>query len=160
MNGMFKPGLSLAAVIASALLLSASAKAETDCKSWLLGVCTSRYTEAEQAQINAQKWLEGVLRDPARSGPVLEQRLRKQVRYSNGLLLIEDPGLHGITTIPASSAWSVNCDEVTGVEVAWGSGDTAPVVELVPIGTKISRNACRELSQKVGDAVLRLTSGQ
>jgi hypothetical protein len=53
------------------------AAAETDCKSWLFGICTSRYTETEQAEINARKWLEATLLDLARAGPVLEQRLQQ-----------------------------------------------------------------------------------
>jgi hypothetical protein len=83
----------LTILIAAFLIAAGSspAAAETDCRSSFLGVCTSRFTPAEQAEINARKELEALLRDPTRAGPELERRLRKQVRYSNGLLLIEDP---------------------------------------------------------------------
>lgn len=147
-------------LVAALWLLSPPALAQTECKSQLFGVCTSRYTPEEQAQINAQRWLESVLRDPARSGQVLEQRLRRQVRYANGLLLIEDPILHGVTTLPATIGWSVSCDEITGVQVSFGSGDSGAVLDLVPLGTKISKSTCSRISQEVGAAVLRLTSGQ
>jgi len=140
-------------------LLNWPALAETECKSSIFGICTRRYTSEEQAQINGQRWLESALRDPARSGLVLEQRLRKQVHYSNGLLLIEDPILHGITTLPATIAWSVSCD-VTGVAVSFGSGDSGSVVDLVLVGTKISQGSCSRISQELGTAVLRLASGQ
>jgi hypothetical protein len=98
-----RPGGSETSSVAPPVAPPLVAVAETDCKSSLFGLCTSHYTPAEQAQINAQKWLEAVLRDPARAGVVLEQRLRKQVRYSSGLLLIQDPILHGITTLPATA---------------------------------------------------------
>jgi hypothetical protein len=91
----------------SILLLSSPAVAETDCKSWFFGMCTSRYTPSEQAGINAQRRLEALLRDPTRAGPELEQRLRKQVHYSSGLLLIEAPVLHSTTTLPATIGWAI-----------------------------------------------------
>jgi|SRR5579864_4819176 len=138
------------------------AAAETDCKSWLFGICTGRYTSAEQAEIDAQKRLEAALRDPARAGPELERRLRKQVRYSNGLLLIEDPILHGITTLPATTEWAIDCG-VLGVAVTFGAtgeNGAGTEVNLVPIGTTISNYACRGVSEVLGAAILRLTSGQ
>jgi hypothetical protein len=94
---------------------------------------------------------------------VLEQRLRKQVRYSNGLLLIQDPILHGITTLPATVGWSISCNENLGVQVIFGAGGdsgSGSEVELVPSGTRVQRNACSGISEMVGAAVLRLTSGQ
>jgi hypothetical protein len=155
-----------AAIVVAIFTIAARASiavAETDCKSWILGICTSYYTPVEQAEINARKQLEAVLRDPARAGPLLEQRLRKQVRYSNGLLLIEDPILHGITTLPATAGWSISCDENLGMQVIFGAGGEnggGTEVELVPLGTRVQRNACFGLSELLGAAVLRLLSGQ
>jgi hypothetical protein len=155
-----------AAIVIAIFAIAAGASvavAETDCKSWILDICTSHYTPAEQAEINARKQLERVLRDPARAGPVLEQRLRKQVRYSNGLLLIEDPILHVITTLPTTAGWSISCDENLGMLVIFGAGGEnggGTEVELVPIGTRVQRDACSGLSELVGAAVLRLMSGQ
>jgi hypothetical protein len=134
--------------------------AETDCKSSLFGICTSRYTPEQQSQIDAQRRLEALLRDPVRAGPELERRLRKQIRYSNGLLLIEDPILHGITTLPATTGWSIGCGEV-GIAITFGAaGEVGTEVELVPFGTKVATYACRGISDALGAAVLRLTSGQ
>jgi hypothetical protein len=50
-----------------------------------------------------------------------------------------------------------------GVQVSFGAtgGDgSGSTVELVPLGTTIGRNACSGISEVVGAAVLRLTSGQ
>jgi hypothetical protein len=96
------------------------AAAETDCKSWLFGICTSHNTLAEQAVVDAQRRLVALLRDPARAAPELEKRLRGQVHYSNGLLLIEDPILHGITTLPATTGWAIDCG-ILGVAVTFGA---------------------------------------
>jgi hypothetical protein len=138
------------------------AAAETDCKSWLFGICTSHNTPAEQAVVDAQRRLVSLLRDPARAAPELEKRLRGQVHYSNGLLLIEDPILHGITTLPATTGWAIDCG-ILGVAVTFGAtgeNGAGTEVNLVPIGTSISNYTCRGISEVVGAAVLRLTNGQ
>ena len=100
------------------------------------------------------------MKDPVHAGPELQRRLRKQVRYSNGLLLIEDPLLHQINTVPATAAWSVSCDDGVGVQVYFGGGENSTEVDVVPLGTRISKGACAAISEEVGTAVLRLTSGQ
>ena len=112
--------------------------------------------------MTAQRRLEALLRDPRGAGPELEQRLRKQVHYSGGLLLIEDPVLHGITTLPATIGWEIDCNN-WGVSVTFGAtGENGAGTEerLVPLGTRIENNVCRGISEAVGAAVLRLTSGQ
>jgi hypothetical protein len=142
--------------------LPAAGQTETDCKSWFFGVCTSRFTPAEQAEINARKRLEAILRDPARAGPELEQRLRKQVRYSNGLLLIDDPILHGVTTLPATAGWTISCNTL-GVTITFGAtgeNGAGTDVEIVPLATTVDADACNRISKVLGAAVLRLTSGQ
>lgn len=129
-------------LIAAAFIVAAGtlpAAGQTDCKSWFLGVCMSRFTSAEQAKRDAQTRLEALLRDPVRAGPELARRLREQVRYSNGLLLIEDPILHGITTLPATASWAISCDTL-GVRVTFGAtgeDDTGTDVEIVPLGTMV-----------------------
>jgi hypothetical protein len=138
------------------------AAGQTDCESWFFGVCTSRFTPTEQAEINARKRLEALLRDPARAGPELERRLRKQVQYSNGLLLVEDPIFHGVTTLPATAGWAISCDTL-GVSVTFGAtgeNDAGINVEIVPLGTAVEAGACDGISKALGAAVLRLTSGQ
>jgi hypothetical protein len=75
---------------------------EADCKSTLFGLCTSRHSDAEQAEINAGKRFEASLRDPAEAGPELERRLRQQLQYADGLLLIQEPLLDGVIVRPAT----------------------------------------------------------
>jgi hypothetical protein len=165
MGSVISASTGAAAILAAAFIIAAGtspAASETDCKSWFLGVCTSRFTPAEQAEINSRKRLEALLRDPARAGPELEQRLRAQVRYSNGLLLIEDPILHGVTALPATTGWAIGCD-ILGVRVTFGAtgeNGAGTEVELVPLGTTVASDACYGISNVLGAAVLRLTSGQ
>jgi hypothetical protein len=155
--------LTAAAFVVAAGTSPVAGQTETECKSWFLGVCTSRFTPTEQAEINARKRLEALLRDdPAKAGPELERRLRKEVRYSNGLLLIDDPILHGVTTLPATAGWTISCNTL-GVTVTFGAtgeNDAGTDVEIVPLGTTVDVNACDGISKVLGAAVLRLTSGQ
>ena len=108
-------------------------RTEADCKDVFYTVLRRN----EQAVVDAQGRLVALLRDPARATPELERRLRKQVRYSNGLLLIEDPILHGVTTLPATAGWAIDCD-MLGVRVTFGAtgeNGRGTEVELVPLGT-------------------------
>jgi hypothetical protein len=122
----------------------------------------ARFSQAEQAKIKSDERLRTLLRDPARAGPELERRLHQQVRYYNGVLLIEEPIMHGITTVPATAGWSISCDTL-GVEVDFdnaienGSGAS---VQLTSIGIGVSQSTCREISMALGTAVLRLTRGE
>jgi hypothetical protein len=165
MGSVISASRGAAAILAAAFIFAAGtspAAGETDCKSWFLGVCTSRFTPAEQAKIDSQKRLEALLRDPARAGPELERRLREQVRYSIGLLLIEEPILHGVTALPATAGWAIGCD-MLGVRVTFGAtgeNGAGTEVELVPLGTRVESSACYGISNALGVAVLRLTSGQ
>ncbi len=62
--------------------------------------------------------------------------------------------------LPATAGWSVSCNEITGVQVTFGSGDSGAVLDLVPLGTKISKSTCSRISHEAGGAVFRLASGQ
>lgn len=165
MGSVISASRGAAVILAAAIIVevgTSPAAGETDCKSWFFGVCTSRLTPAEQAEINSKKRLEAPLRDPTRAGPELERRLRKQVRYSNGLLQIEDPILHGVTALPATVGWAIGCD-MLGVRVTFGAtgeNGAGTEVELVPLGTKVKSKACYGISDVLGAVVLRLTSGQ
>jgi hypothetical protein len=134
----------------------------TWCKSSLLGVCTSRFTPAEQEKISSEKRLQALLSDPATAAPELERRLRQQVRYYNGVLLIEDPILHSVTALPATTAWSISCD-AGGVQVNFGDtsdNGSGAYVEITPIGIGAAPTACKGISARLGTAVLRLTRGE
>jgi hypothetical protein len=135
---------------------------EADCKSTLFGLCTSRYSNAEQAEINAGKRLEAILRDPAKAGPELERRLRQQIRYADGLRLIQEPLLGEVIVRPATVEWSVSCSFV-GIAVTLGGNvehGTGTEVVLAPVGTTINKAACPAISIAVGQAMLRITTGQ
>ena len=131
----------LAAAIALATLVSAAA-AQTSCKFSLLGVCTSYYTPAEQAGIDA------------RAASDVVHKLRAQVHYDNGTILVND-GV-SISAFPATIAWSTDCLD-TSVWVNFGS-DT--MVDVTPKNISLDAHACNNITRVLGAALLRLTRGE
>jgi hypothetical protein len=136
------------------------AAAETSCKSSWFGYCTSHFTPAEQAQIDANKEFQALLKDPVRLLPELEQRLRKQVRYDSGMLIIKEPLTDSIRTFPPTVRWSVAC-AVIGVSVNFGdtsengNGVTLNLTDFSGVDTHV----CQSISGPLGAAVKRLTRG-
>jgi hypothetical protein len=167
-------------IAASAASLSVPAVAKTECNSWLLGICIGHNTPAEQAAIDANRQLKIILEDPVQAPSILDRRLRQLIHYVNGVILIEDPFSHSITTVRANAPWSIVCDPDGSIEVVFRSvtiGNVASSeedlitkgqingigVELIPfevIGTvKFDKNYCSGISASLGQAVLPLTSG-
>jgi hypothetical protein len=133
------------ATILAAIALAApvpAAAAQTSCKFSLLGVCTSYYTPEEQAGIDA------------RAASDVVQRLRKQVHFDNGTILVND-GV-SITAFPATVAWSTDCLD-TSVWVNFGSDTT---VEVTPKNISLDEHTCNNISRVLGAALLRLTRGE
>jgi hypothetical protein len=135
--------------------------AETACKSSWFGYCTSYYSTAEQAQIDADKRFMALLKDPIRLLPELERRLRKQVRYDSGALVIKDQLTDSIRTFAPTVAWSVSCDLVDvfvdfGDVSENGNGISLNLTDFSGVDT----NVCQRISGPLGAAVQRLTRGQ
>ncbi len=145
------------------------AAAETSCKSSFLGFCTSRYTPDEQekidalkkAKIDADKRFQTLLKDPVGLFPELEGRLRKQVRYESGTLVIKEELTDTIKTFPSTVPWSVSCG-VEGISVDFGdvsengNGISLNLTDYSGMDTSV----CQRISGPLGAAVLRLTRGQ
>jgi hypothetical protein len=142
---------SAATIIAAVVALAVATLptiAETSCKSSWFGYCISRYTSAEQAKIDAQLLFN------------LQMRLRHQVRYYNGTLMIEDETLDTINTFPATIAWSISCDN-TGVAVNIGDvSETGSGVAVNLTDQAVDAAVCRSISGPLGAAVLQLTRGE
>jgi len=164
-------------------LLSVPAMAATECNSWLFGICIGHNTPAEQAVIDANRRLKIILENPVQAPPVLERRLRQLIRYANGVIRIEDPYDHTITTISANTPWSVVCDPVGSITVVFNAatrgngnfiGESGELiareqsngieVELVPFevlgAVNFDKNYCSQISVSLGQSVRHLTSGQ
>jgi hypothetical protein len=111
---------SLTTVVLATALASAQAPAASKwkdpegCKSSILGICTSYFTEAEKADIRENMRLEAALRDPDSAFRELAQRLLQRVRFAGGMAQIQEP-LAGSKTVPGTTSWSVDCQDPSTV---------------------------------------------
>jgi hypothetical protein len=103
-----------------------------------------------------------LLQDEDKAATELQRRLRDQVTYRNGLIIIIDrSGLSsGVTVMPATAMWGVDCSE-SGLAVTFGtgSGDTDNGLVLQLTGAAISDDKCSRIAPAVGDTVLAITKG-
>jgi hypothetical protein len=103
-----------------------------------------------------------LLQDEDKAIAELQRRLRDQVSYRNGLLVIIDrSGLSsGVTVMPATAMWGIDCSE-TGLAVTFGagSGDTDNGLVLQLTGAAISDAKCTRIAPAVGDTLLAITKG-
>jgi hypothetical protein len=102
-----------------------------------------------------------LLQDEDKAKAELERRLRSQATYRDGVLvLIDRSGAGGITVMPATVMWSVECsDGGLAVTFGSGSGDTDNGVVLTLTGAAISDDKCTRIAPAIGLAVLALTKG-
>jgi hypothetical protein len=101
-----------------------------------------------------------LLQDEDKATAELQRRLRDQVRYRNGLLVITDRSSTGVTVMPATIIWGVDCGD-TGLSVTFGSGggdtDNGLVLQLTSVA--ISDDKCMRIAPAIGETVLAITKG-
>src|SRR5215471_12231923 len=97
-----------------------------------------------------------LLQDEDKAKTELERRLRSQATYRDGVLvLIDRSGAGGVTVMPATVMWSVECsDGGLAVNFGSGSGDTDNGIVLQLTAAAISDDKCGKLAPAVGLAVL------
>src|SRR5271163_3349984 len=103
-----------------------------------------------------------LLQDDDKAIAELQRRLRSQVTYRNGLLVIVDrSGTNsGVTVMPATVMWGIDCSD-SGIEVTFGagSGDTDNGIVLQLTTAAVNDDKCLKIAPAIGDAVLALTKG-
>jgi hypothetical protein len=103
-----------------------------------------------------------LLQDDDKATAEFQRRLRAQVSYRNGLLVIVDRSgsSPGVTVMPATIVWGVDCSD-GGLAVTFGSGggDTDNGIVLQLTSATISDDKCARIAPAVGEAVLALTKG-
>jgi len=103
-----------------------------------------------------------LLQDEAKAIAELQHRLRNQVSYRNGVLVIVDRSgdTAGVTVMPATIEWGVDCDD-TGIAVTFGtgSGDTDNGIVLQLTSAAVSDSQCLKIAPAVGETVLAITKG-
>jgi hypothetical protein len=103
-----------------------------------------------------------LLQDTAKATAELQRRLRGQVAYRNGLLVIIDRSgtTAGVTVMPATVMWGVDCSD-SGIAVTFGagSGDTDNGVVLQLTGANVGDEKCLAIAPVIGDTMLAITKG-
>jgi hypothetical protein len=103
-----------------------------------------------------------LLQDEAKATAEFQRRLRDQVAYRNGLLVIVDRSgtTSGVTVMPATAMWGIDCSD-GGIAVTFGagSGDTDNGIVLQLTGASISDDKCTRLAPAIGDTLLTITKG-
>jgi hypothetical protein len=103
-----------------------------------------------------------LLQDEAKATAEFERRLRAQVTYRNGVVVIIDRSgaTGGVTVMPATVMWGVDCGD-SGIAVTFGagSGDTDNGTVLTLTSATISDDKCTRIAPAIGEAVLALTKG-
>jgi hypothetical protein len=103
-----------------------------------------------------------LLQDEAKATAEFQRRLRDQVAYRNGLLVIVDRSgtTSGVTVMPATAMWGIDCSD-SGIAVTFGagSGDTDNGIVLQLTGASISDDKCTRLAPAIGDTLLTITKG-
>jgi len=103
-----------------------------------------------------------LLQDEAKATAELQRRVRDQVHFRDGLLVIRDKSEAnpGVTVMPATVMWGVDCSD-SGLAVTFGagSGDTDNGVVLQLTTVAISDDKCTRIAPAVGETVLAITKG-
>jgi hypothetical protein len=103
-----------------------------------------------------------LLQDEAKATAEFQRRLRNEVSFRGGLLIIVDRSVanSGVTVMPATVMWGVDCGD-GGITVTFGAGggdtDNGAVLQLTSAG--VSDDKCARLAPALGEALLALTKG-
>jgi hypothetical protein len=101
-----------------------------------------------------------LLQDEDKAKAELERRLRSQATYRDGVLVLSDRSAGGVTIMPATVMWSVECsDGGLAVTFGSGSGDTDNGIVLQLTAAAISDDKCGHIAPAIGLVVLALTKG-
>ena len=103
-----------------------------------------------------------LLQDEAKAIAEFQRRLKGQVTYRNGLLVIQDRSgaSPGVVVMPVTALWGVDCSD-GGVAVTFGagSGDTDNGIVLQLTSAAVSDDKCTRIAPAVGETLLAITKG-
>jgi len=103
-----------------------------------------------------------LLQDDTKATAELQRRLRDQVGYRNGVLVVVDHSgsTSGVTVMPATVPWGVDCgDSGIAVTLGSGSGDTDNGIVLQLTGASVGDDKCLKIAPAIGEALLALAKG-
>ena len=103
-----------------------------------------------------------LLQDETKAVAEFQRRLRGEVSYRGGLLVIVDRSEAGagVTVMPATIMWGVDCGQ-GGLAVTFGAGsndtDNGTVLQLT--GADVTDDKCTRIAPAIGETVLAITKG-
>jgi hypothetical protein len=103
-----------------------------------------------------------LLQDEGKAIAELQRRLRGQVSFRNGLLIIIDrSGTNtGVAVMPATVMWGIDCsDDGLSIDFGSGSGDTDNGLELQLTTASISDDKCTRIAPAIGELMLAIAKG-
>ena len=103
-----------------------------------------------------------LLQDEAKAVAELQRRLRSEVSFRGGTLVIVDRSVAdaGVTVMPATVMWGVDCGQ-DGLAVTFGagSGDTDNGTVLQLTSADVTDDKCTRIAPAIGETVLAITKG-
>src|SRR5258707_733929 len=89
----------------------------------------------------------------------IERRLRKQISAGDGLIIVRDPDLSAVHTMPSATQWKITCDW-SGIVITFvfGGGDDSNSVVVPITDVSLSQEQCANLGPIVGRKLLELSS--
>ena len=103
-----------------------------------------------------------LLQDDAKATAEFQRRLRGQVAYRNGLLIIVDRSgtTAGVTVMPATVFWGVDCSD-SGISVTFGtgSGDSDNGISLQLTTANVPDEKCLQIAPALGQTLLDIVKG-
>jgi hypothetical protein len=103
-----------------------------------------------------------LLQEEAKATGEFQRRLRNQVAYRNGVLVIQDLSgdTPGVVVMPATATWSIDCgDGGIGVTFGSGTGDTENGIYVQLTTAAVAYDKCQRIAPALGEAVLELSKG-
>ena len=104
-----------------------------------------------------------LLRDEAKATSELQRRLRDQVAFKDGLLVIQDRSASAasVVVMPPTAFWSVDCgDNGIGVTFGSGSGDTDNGIALQLTAAAPTQEQCLALAPALAKSVAAIVKGE
>jgi hypothetical protein len=103
-----------------------------------------------------------LLQDETKAIAEFQRRLRGEVSYRNGVLVIIDRSVAntGVTVMPATVMWGVDCSQ-DGLAVTFGagSGDTDNGAVLQLTSADVTDDKCTRIAPAIGETVLAIAKG-
>ena len=103
-----------------------------------------------------------LLQDDTKAAAEFQRRLRDQVHFRNGVLLIQDRtgGATGLTVMPATMPWGLDCGD-SGIVITFGAGtgDTENGIALTLTSAALTDEKCQHIAPALGEALLAIVKG-